>query len=291
MYPIARQSDQYAVFDAPPRREKVAHGSPPESVIREFTRGPVITAGTLNTRQAKKTWCPDCQKIVPEGSHTCGDEDDEDSHRKESVNTYGMDPEEHAYHGELPWGPGGEVVNEEGARNPRREWDPNYGYEPTDLDERLREQVGEDDESGYNWGPAPHGIPESQVGPSAHPFGTPIYNPRSSPYDNISGRRLGFNRQAEEGPVEGDALGANLFGDVSNDPELFTYMFRARPPDERAYMLGGLGVLTPGSRVGLPYNGTMIPGVVTHFSPDSQVGVRWHDGQHSVEDPGDIRPL
>ena len=56
-------------------------------------------------------------------------------------------------------------------------------------------------------------------------------------------------------------------------------------------MLGGLGVLTPGSRVGLPYNGTMIPGVVTHFSPDSQVGVRWHDGQHSVEDPGDIRPL
>ena len=95
-----------------------------------------------------------------------------------------MDPEAHAYHGELPYGRGGEPWGDEGLRTPRREMGQGGQYEPTDLDERLREQVGEDDESGYNWGPAPH--LEDAAGPGMDPnfrdgrplpFGTPTYNP------------------------------------------------------------------------------------------------------------------
>lgn len=65
-----------------------------------------------------------------------------------AVNTRGMDPDDHAYHTELPHGPG-----------PGREWNPDFReYEPSDEDERRQEAVGEDDESGYNWGPEPrHG--------------------------------------------------------------------------------------------------------------------------------------
>lgn len=46
----------------------------------------------------------------------------------------------------------------------------------------------------------------------------------------------------------------------------------------------------PGNRVGLPWRGQHIPGTVTHLE-GTDVGVRWDDGQHSVEEPGGIRPL
>ena len=84
-----------------------------------------------------------------------------------SVNTRGMDPDEHAYHTEAPYGPGGEWVgDEDGHRAPRRHWNPDAGWEPTDEDEHRSELVGEDDDSGYNWGPTPdpHHIPEGQMG-------------------------------------------------------------------------------------------------------------------------------
>ena len=76
-----------------------------------------------------------------------------------AVNTDGMDPDSHAYHVELPQGRGGEVTWVDDAetygRNPRRRWDPDFGWEQTDEDERRAEGVAEDDESGYNWGPEP----------------------------------------------------------------------------------------------------------------------------------------
>lgn len=46
----------------------------------------------------------------------------------------------------------------------------------------------------------------------------------------------------------------------------------------------------PGHRVGLPWRDRDIPGTVTHLD-GTDVGVRWDDGQHSVEQAGDIRPL
>lgn len=46
----------------------------------------------------------------------------------------------------------------------------------------------------------------------------------------------------------------------------------------------------PSNRVGLPYKDIVIPGTVTHLD-GMNVGVRWDDGQHSSEDPQDIRPL
>lgn len=46
----------------------------------------------------------------------------------------------------------------------------------------------------------------------------------------------------------------------------------------------------PGHRVGMPWRDTTIPGTVTHLE-GTNVGVRWDDGQHSVEEPAGIRPL
>jgi len=341
---ITRQSEQYGIFDNTPRPEHVAREVAPESVIREYTRGPAIGGGMLNPRQAKKTWCPDCRAIVPDSHEHSDEDDDEDSQKKayrQGVNVSGMDPESHAYATEDPYGPG-----------PGRHYNPYAGWEPSDYDERRREAVGEDDESGYNWGPETPYDPGSEPGPHPdfhgdrpYPFGTPIYNP---------GSRLGFNRQAnplaplppeqvehalfhkwmDEHPqlqdmaehalfhdwmdehqnvgdrgygemkgasriaqFDGDALGANLFGDVGDFDgygEPFIPMrFRQRAPSAVSEMLGKVAAvpLLPGHRVGLPYRGGVIPGIVTHLHPNAQVGIRWHDGQHSLENPGDVIPL
>lgn len=84
-----------------------------------------------------------------------------------AVNTDGMDPDSHAYHQESYGGAydaGGHWVgDEDGHYTPRREWNPDFGYEMTDEDERNHELVAEDDESGYNWGPEPTGVPGSLI--------------------------------------------------------------------------------------------------------------------------------
>ncbi|QWT30407.1 hypothetical protein OLP41_gp201 [Mycobacterium phage I3] len=46
----------------------------------------------------------------------------------------------------------------------------------------------------------------------------------------------------------------------------------------------------PGHRVGLPWRDSVIPGTVTHLD-GQQLGIRWDDGQHSTEEPADLRPL
>lgn len=46
----------------------------------------------------------------------------------------------------------------------------------------------------------------------------------------------------------------------------------------------------PGHRVGLPWRNQVIPGTVTHLD-GPQVGIRWDDGQHSTEEPSDLRPI
>jgi hypothetical protein len=64
-----------------------------------------------------------------------------------------VDPHDHAYH-QAP-------SSFSGDYNPwRRE------HEPTDHEERQQELAGEDEDSGYNWGPPPNPnhIPESHVG-------------------------------------------------------------------------------------------------------------------------------
>lgn len=85
--------------------------------------------------------------------------DHHEASRHQAVNVDGMDPSSHAYHQESyggPYDPGGQWVgDEDGYQTPRREWNPDSGYEPSWLDERNHELVAEDDESGYNWGPEP----------------------------------------------------------------------------------------------------------------------------------------
>jgi hypothetical protein len=136
------------------------------------------------------------QNDFPFGDHVEGEYPADDDHGGEAwpgrsarvaVNVDGMDPESHAYHTELPPGPG-----------PGREWNPDFGYEPSDEDERRSEGVYDDDDSGYNWGPEPTHLHAEDVyhSPTAEPFDTPIHNPRSSPYDNITGSRHPFDRTA-----------------------------------------------------------------------------------------------
>ena len=71
---------------------------------------------------------------------------------RKAVNTRHMDPDSHAYATEDPPGPG-----------PGRHYSPDSGWEPSAHDEWRREDVGRDDDSGYNWGPEPHGVPESHT--------------------------------------------------------------------------------------------------------------------------------
>ena len=120
-----------------------------------------------------------------------------------SVNTRGMDPEDHAYHTELPYGPG-----------PGRHWNPDFGYEPSDEDERRSEGVGEDDDSGYNWGPTPnpHHIPEGQMGIFHEPL--PDYDvedPSFGEYDKgINDWEAENGRRAPGGGNEEHRIGALL---------------------------------------------------------------------------------
>jgi len=121
--PIQRQSESFGYFDHGPRfeRDRTSTDLPRGLAGLINGMGPRIQAGMLDTRTA--------------------------------VNTHGMDPESHAYHTELPYGPG-----------PGRIYNPDFReYEPSDEDERRQEAVGEDDDSGYNWGPEPRRA-------SRHPF-------------------------------------------------------------------------------------------------------------------------
>lgn len=298
--PIQTQSAQYAAFEgdsAVYARRDVATFEI-DADVHDYLAGPSIQGGLLDTRQA--------------------------------VNTQGMPPESHAYAGEVPYGP-------EGIGGQSREYNPYSGYEPTGADEQAQEAVGEDDASGYNWGPDPsrqspgsevydwegnmaHGLgltphrPDESPGPdfhgdAPHPPGTPVYNPRSSPYDNITGGRSfssARRHQADGGPDFG-TFAPNMYqpGDrLRGESELFG---AGEPEGESPHWVTGQTVLpaqpaapgqpvwlghtyAPGHRVGLPWRGADIPGTVTHLD-GTQVGVRWDDGQHSVEEPGDIRPL
>lgn len=155
---IVRQSDQYAIFDTETRYPKEREARVvPADVVAEYTRGRSVGTGMLNP-----------------------------GNRRHGVDVHGLDPNEHAYATEDYPGPG-----------PGRHFDPNTGYQLSPEDERRMEMVGEDDASGYNWGPAPHpGDPGPGLHPdfhdgTPHPFGTPVYHPGGG-YGNHLGSRLGF---------------------------------------------------------------------------------------------------
>lgn len=187
---------------------------------------------------------------------------------REAVDTFGMPPESHAYHTE---------EQEPFTSGPGRSFNPDYGYEPSGYDERRTEAVQGDDESGYNWGPAPGHDPAAEPGPhpdfhdgTPHPFGTPVYQPSRGSYarrhSSFSGARPRLDRS---GPTK------EAFGTM--------------PQQQQVPMWPGHGY-APGHRVGLPWRDQVIPGTVTHL--DGQlVGVGWDDRQHSSEEPADLRPL
>lgn len=209
--PIQRQSESFGYFDDGPRfaRDRSPADLPKGLAGLVNSMGPRIQAGLLNTRTAadddtydhgEGPGYPDWLRKNRGGDDDHGWEeatsndylfDEMGRYRRDrfkgkesarlAVNTDSMDPDDHAYHTEAPYGPGGEWVgDEDGYRAPRREWNPDYGYEPTDEDERRAEGVYDDDESGYNWGP----VPPEHFG-SRHPF------------DRAAGARLAKDKDSE----------------------------------------------------------------------------------------------
>lgn len=232
--PIQRQSESYGYFDEGPRfaRDRASSDLPRGLAGVINSMGPRITGGMLNTRTA--------------------------------VNVDGMD--DHAYHTELPSGPGGDWIgDEDGYRAPRREWNPDSGYEPTDEDERRSELVGEDDASEYNWGPEPY---DPHL--DGHPEQAPDYgveDPSFGEYDKPLNdwEHETESRQASRHPFDREA-------------------FASAPP------VPGASSYSLGHRVGTDWRDRTIRGTVIGLD-GPQVAVRWDDGQHSNEEPHNIHLL
>jgi hypothetical protein len=343
--PIQRQSESFGYFDEGPRfaRDRTATDLPSGLAGLINTSGPRITGGLLNTRQAG-------EKILPwtagdwEGAEQFSGSLPEDEYRdhpdswshqpteqdyadwearhkrraKTAVSVDGLDPDEHAYHTEDPYGPG-----------PGRDWNPDYGYEPSDRDEMRAEGVVEDDDSGYNWGPDPSGhLHPADVyhSPSAEPFDAPVYRPRSSPYDEHTGSRHPFDRTAACQSCGGEVYHISGEGFVHDDTDDHNGWdidehHQAEPDEDDDRNLGLSSVegwhdrearrvalapapqdpalapqvpvgggFRPAHRVGLPWRDQVIPGTVIGLD-GPQVAVRWDDGQYSSEEPHSIHLL
>ena len=284
--PIQRQSESYGYFDDGPRfaRDRTSTDLPRGLAALINTSGPRITGGMLNTRTA--------------------------------VNTDGMHPDDHAYHTELPPGRGGEVTwvddAENYGRNPRREYNPDFGYEPTDEDERRQEGVAEDDDSGYNWGPEPrrHAALDgdhaelARLNDLSDQLKKHFWTKANELGDDQHPDLLPIARKWHEADQAGSELAKRLM--YQTDPERpvdmndrFGQRRRAsrHPFDRVAADLAapaapqgpGHGFL-PAHRVGLPWRDQVIPGTVIGLD-GPQVGVRWDDGQYSSEEPHNIQLL
>lgn len=285
--PIQRQSEAYSVFDDGPRfaRDRSSTDLPKGLAGLVNSMGPRITGGLLNTRQA--------------------------------VNVDHMPPDSHAYHTELPYGPGGDWIgdDDEGYHAPKRLWNPDFGYEPTDEDERRAELVGEDDDSGYNWGPEPHGIPEHLVrgarrGSGRHPFdrtaacqqcGGEVYPERGSGWQHLDPDIIGEDdhfADPDDDDIANDEYGDGL--DTARGMDAYkqrremngsrTAADAAADPAAMAPQVPAGGGFQPAHRVGLPWRDSVIPGTVIGLDGPS-VAVRWDDGQYSTEEPHNIQLL
>lgn len=258
-FPIQTQSQQFAGFDTDAarysQRDRVAVFEV-DADVHDYLAGPSITAGLNDTRRL-------------------------------AVDTSGMDPMSHAYHGD------------ERAPIPS----PNPRYEP-DYYADDDPGMAQDDESGYNWGPDPGHDPGAEPGPDPNfhdgaplPFGTPTYHPGGS---SFSAAR---HRTADDGGPETQALfQPNLYtpggrldaksGLLGGEPEHWVTALAVAPaqpaPPAAPVWLGH--TYAPAHRVGMPWRGQTLPGTVTHLE-GTNVGVRWDDGQHSVEEPSAIHPL
>lgn len=254
--PIQRQNEAYGIFDDGPRfaRDRSSTDLPSGLAGLVNSMGPRIQAGLLNTRTASCDYCGEeghDWEIHPEAHRDVADWQREKhllefpfgDHREAriAVNVDHMDPDSHAYHQESYGGAydaGGHWVgDEDGHYTPRREWNPDFGYEMTDEDERNHELVAEDDDSGYNWGPEPTGIPEHLVHGSRRGSGR-------HPFDRAAGRRLlGFQwSQQQYDPSVHSDYERKLFDDVElhkapleNGHELHAWRYTGHPDDKQGW--------------------------------------------------------
>lgn len=284
-YPIQRQSESYGVFDDGLRfaRDYETRDLPP-GLADMINSGPRISAGLNNPGNRKQA--------------------------------YGLDDFSH--------GPrSGDFGRDGGPVNPPS----TYAPDTTELREREEEEFNRDFGPGAD---KPHYTeeafreePRTQLQPLHQLLeerDTPL---PPEPHDYLAQFRphmASFTEarllEAEEGgPAPGPlfspllfqpkapSLDSMLLGDeqaYANAPQAQGQWVTAlaAPPQQApavdpaaAAMPGWIGHgYAPGHRVGLPWREQVIPGTVTHLD-GQEVGIRWDDGQHSTEEPKDLRPL
>jgi hypothetical protein len=188
-------------------------------------------------------------------------------------------------------------------------------WHPQDAED-SGEYQGERDRFDDEWGmnrpdPSQH-IPESQVdqGHAGHGHADDVghymdYDPHSS--ENLEGTFPEINEARSVRPHEEEFAPPPAKPNIDPREWDLPSFSAARqhtagglaiqalgvPPTQPAQMAEPVWLghtFAPAHRVGMPWRGSMIPGTVTHLE-GTEVGVRWDDGQHSVEEPSAIRPL
>ncbi len=291
-WPIQRQSDQYEALNGNDLRfaKEYETRDLPEGLVNMLGKGVGITAGLNDPRRMRREAdLPANPTVTTEPSTVPGSAGagnpieyggpessaagaSESFSRTIAVNTRGMDPYSEAYHGHPE---GGYRMEQHGFGPPELAEEERY--------ERNAQGIEDDDASGYNWGPEPHHYtdeafreePQTQLQPlddMLTQVGPPT-PPEHRDYYAQFGPHLSFMTAlpAEEGPAQKTGLAA--------------------PATTPAVVPGWVGHgYVPGHRVGLPWRDQIIPGTVTHLD-GQEVGVGWDDGQHSTEEPADLRPL
>jgi len=261
--PIQRQSESYGVFDGGDLRfaKEYTTRDLPEGLINALS-GPRITAGMNNRRQAGPD-LPSYNMVSGRPGDDRHSEAEEAYYRQQEQGPM-VPPDEHHVHApgfsESPQLPGG--------------GDPGFGvggyddYDPHSV-ENLPPDYGE------------------QFAPHLSSFTAARHREADGPAPDLMTPSL-FR------PGPGDAQSTLLGGEkafvndrpVAKDTDWVTAA-AAQPQVVPGWVGHGYAA---GHRVGLPWRETVIPGTVTHLDGQT-VGIRWDDGQHSTEEPKDLRPL
>jgi hypothetical protein len=299
--PIARQGEQFDVFEGD-RWARDRRASVSQDDVADMLRGPQITAGLNNTRQAagylppedQKNWDAFLDRDMTENPQNYLNGKDLERHQHQqqaqdwdSFLDRDMTENPHHYTGSRLAAPGG-IYDQHGPYGSGiAPVPPSYWHD----DEAEEDRLYHDQEHGLDREPPPE-YDDYGPGPSPdfhdgapQPFGTPTYNPRSAPYDD---HPPSFNEArrhtADGGP--GDA-GEDLNGSTSfyGGGELFNPLLYM-PGDRqnwRSELFGG-GEAPHWPTASVRQSAPVVPQVADPvwlghgYAPGNRIGLQWRDG-------------
>lgn len=276
--PIQRQSDAYKAFDDGVRYAKDYETRDlPEGLVNALSRGVGITAGLNDPRRMKRE--ADAYAVPTDGYGAGPRSGDFGRDGGPAVPTsYHAEDDQSALTGYSP----DELQYQEHGLDP---------HQHIPEEQVTEAPPAHSDVAGFGWGGYDDFDPHSaeNLPPDAHEQ----FDPHMASFTEAR------SHTAEDGP----APGPGLFNPMMFQP--------GERLDARSLALGGpVGEqwvtaaamqpqvvpgwvghgYVPGHRVSLPIPQGNFQGTVTHLD-GQQVGIRWDDGQHSSEEPKDLRPL